>query len=109
MHNLPATIALFEHGSTQSAAIDMTRLSVVSYIRRDCIFERGPSRLARYMNLDISEAVPGVLHLTHLGHEMVIALIGPSVVCVPALKDRQRFIIVSARAQGYSSAPFRRS
>ena len=93
MHDAPLTVALFQHRSTQPTAIDVTLLSITHHIGGDGVLERGPSCLAGKMNTDIAESVFSVLHLTHLRHEVMVAVIRPTVVGMPTLKDRQRFII----------------
>ena len=89
MYNPPVAFPLFENCRAQAAAIDVALLAVLRYISRDSVFESGPGSLARQMNLDIAERVLGVLHLTHFGKEMVVAIIGPAVVSVPTLEHCQ--------------------
>src|SRR5437764_3041268 len=89
----PLTVALFQDRRTESAALYVSSLAVVRHVSNNRVFQCGPGRVARQMNLDVAEFVLGVLHLSHLGNQMVIAVIGPAVISMAALKDRQRFVV----------------
>ena len=93
MHDAPLTVTLFKHRSSQSRAVDVALLSVIRYIGRDRVFESGPGRFARQMNLDVAEPVLRILHLAHLRAKMIVAIICPTVVGMAALKDCERFIV----------------
>src|SRR6266545_7129134 len=93
MNDAPLSVASLKHGSSQSTTINMTCLSGLANICGYGVLERRPRGVTGQVNLDVTEAVLRVLHLAHLGDKVMIAIVGPAVICVAALEDRQRFII----------------
>src|SRR5437870_3351095 len=93
MHDAPLTVAIFEHRRSQAAAVTMTRFSVIRHVSRNCVFESCPGSVASQVDFDIAKGVLGVLHLTHLRHKMMIAVVSPTIIRVTTLKDSQRLIV----------------
>src|SRR5882672_11309986 len=93
MHDLPLTIAILEHRCSQAAAVNVTRFSVVRHVSRNCVFQSCPGSLSGEMNFDVAKGILRVLHLPHLGNQMMITIIRPAIVRMSALKDGQRFIV----------------
>src|SRR5437870_1997176 len=93
VYDAPNTLALFEDSRAEPAAVNVSSLAVVHHVRGNCVFESRPGGVASEMNLYVAEFVFCVLHLTHLGNKMMVAIVGPAIISVAALEDRQRLVI----------------
>src|SRR6266581_9535264 len=82
VHDPPLSVTLFQHGGAQTTAINMTRLSVIHYIRGYRVLQSCPSSVTGQMNLHIAEGVLRVLHLTHFRHKVMITIIDPTIIRV---------------------------
>ena len=87
MHDPPLSVMFFKHCRSQSSAIDMTWLTVIHNVRRYCVFQSSPRSVAGEVNLDVAEFVLRILHLTHLGNEIVVSVVSPAIISVAALED----------------------
>lgn len=89
MHNAPIIPTLFQCGSAQATALDVPS----SEVGGDRILERGPSSVTGNFHADVGKCVFRVLHLFHFGPEMMVPIVGPSVICVAAFEHSDGFII----------------
>src|SRR6266508_6224245 len=89
VHDLPGAATLLENCGADAIRIDVPLRNVC----RHRVLERYPRTRANHMRHDVTELIAHIGHVFDFGLQMMIAVIGPSVISMAVLKDGDAVIV----------------